>query len=191
MFTNNEVAFLKKELNAFAKRCQARIDEPDLSDVARENIENRLICAVTVVNKLEHTQPDAEPINKETRVLIVDDVESMRKVHRHYLMTAGFKSVDLAEDGHRALKMLRSAQTSNRPYNLIISDWEMPKMTGLELLKEVRMDKELWRVPFYLITSLSEKKYIVQSINMGSTGYIIKPVNQKIISNKFVQYLNT
>jgi two-component system chemotaxis response regulator CheY len=65
----------------------------------------------------------------------------------------------------------------------------MPKVTGLELLKMVRTDNDLWRVPFYLVSSLSEKRYIVNGINMGATGYMVKPVNQKMIVDSFKEYL--
>jgi len=104
-------------------------------------------------------------------------------------MECGFKNVDLAEDGSDAFRMMNNAFDNDKPYSLVISDWEMPKVTGIDLLKMTRTDANLWRTPFYLLTSLSDKKYIVESLNLGVTGYMVKPVNQKMITEKFKDYL--
>lgn len=189
MFNSTEIKFLKSELNHYVIKAQSLLENPDVEGTKRENIESKLITAVSVVNKIMHAMPDKEEKSALSRVLIVDDVESMRKIHRHYLMECGFKNVDLAEDGSRAFQMLTKANELGKPYNLVISDWEMPKTSGLELLKMVRTDKSLWRVPFYLISALGEKRHIVKGINMGATGYMNKPVNQKMIIDVFKDYL--
>lgn len=189
MFTSIEIKFLKNELSNYVDKAQMLLDKPEVEGLKRERIETKLITAVSVINKITHAMPAKEEKSPLARVLIVDDVESMRKIHRHYFMECGFKNVDLAEDGNRAFNLMEKAYAMGKPYNLIISDWEMPKVSGLELLKMVRTHKDLWRVPFYLISSLSEKRHIVNGINMGSTGYMVKPVNQKMIIDTFKEYL--
>ena len=114
----------------------------------------------------------------------------MRKIYLHYFLECGFKNVDLAPDGYRSFLMIKQAFEKGKAYNLVISDWEMPKVSGLELLKMTRTDKDLWRTPFYLISALNDKKHIVHGINTGATGYMVKPVNQKMIIDKFKDYLN-
>jgi len=190
MFTPKEIDFLKKELNYSIQQSQAKLDEPEVEGAKRYQLEEKLITMVAVVNKLEHLRPSQKTSGAELRVLIVDDVDSMRKVHRHYLLELGFRAIDLAEDGLRAYSLLRRAVAEGKPYDLVISDWEMPKVSGLELLRKVRTDKELWRTPFYLITSLSDKPHILEGINNGATGYMVKPVNQTMVKKKFSQYLD-
>lgn len=190
MFTPTEIDFLKKELNTSIKDVQRELDSPEVEGAIRFKLEEKLIAMVSVVNKLNRARPDKAHLNKSVRVLIVDDVPSMRKVHRHYMLSCGFRHIDLAEDGLRAYSLLRKATAENKPYNLVISDWEMPKVSGLELLRKVRTDKELWKTPFFLITSLADKAHILQGINTGATGYMVKPINQKIVNQKFRDYLD-
>ncbi len=189
MFIPKEIQFLKRELSGLIEKTQQRLDMPEISDAERDKFEDRLITMVSVVNKLEKAKPDKDGKTPSAKVLIVDDVASMRKVHRHYLLDVGFRDVSMAEDGMRAYTMMRKAHDSGMPYDLVVSDWEMPKVTGLELLKKVRTDKVLWRTPFYLITSLGDKKHILEAINSGATGYMVKPVNQKMMSKKFREYV--
>lgn len=190
MFTPKEIDFLKKELNFSIHQAQELLDKPDVEGKKRYQVEEKLITMVAVVNKLNYARPDKASTSKSARVLIVDDVDSMRKVHKHYMLDVGFRNIDLAEDGLRAYSLLRKAVAENKPYDLVVSDWEMPKVSGLELLRKVRTDKELWRTPFYLITSLGEKKHIVQGINTGATGYMVKPINQAMVTRKFREYVD-
>lgn len=190
MFLPKEIDFLLKELGSYINKTQDRLDSNAVEGARRELMENKLITTVSILNKLQHLKPETEVKNKEVRILVVDDVESMRKVHRHYFMACGFRNVDLADNGMRAFTMMRKALEAGHPYDLVVSDWEMPKVSGLELLKRTRTDRDLWRTPFYLISSLSDKKLIAQCINTGATGYMVKPVNQKMIETKFKDYLN-
>ncbi|WP_199610207.1 response regulator [Flocculibacter collagenilyticus] len=90
MFTPIEVKFLQIELKNFISRSQKRLEDTQIKEDKREIMETKLIAAVSIANKLDHLTPVQENIHKEARVLIVDDVESMRKVHRHYFMECGF-----------------------------------------------------------------------------------------------------
>jgi two-component system chemotaxis response regulator CheY len=189
MFTPKEIDFLKKELNFSINQAQEKLDDPGVEGIARYQIEEKLITMVAVVNKLQHARPDKETKTKSARLLIVDDVSSMRNMHRQMMLEIGFREIDMAEDGLRAYSHLRRGVADGKPYDLVISDWEMPKVSGLELLRKVRTDKELWGTPFYLITSLSDKKHIVQGINTGATGYMVKPINLNIVKKKFQDYV--
>ena len=191
MLTPKEIDFLKKELQYSIQQSQRKLDDPETEGISRYQIEEKLITMVSVVNKLEHARPEPSLQNKSCRVLVVDDVDSMRKVHRHYLLEAGFREIDMAADGLRAYALLRHGLAEKKPYDLVISDWEMPKVSGLELLRKVRTDKELWRTPFFLITSFNDKKHILQGINTGATGYMVKPINQAMVSKKFSEYLKS
>lgn len=191
MLSPKEINFLKKELNYSIKMIQEKLDNPEVEGQLRYQIEEKLITMVAVVNKLEHAIPNGTGKTQPAKVLIVDDVESMRKVHRHYMFDLGLRDVDMAEDGLRAYSLMRKAVVANKPYDLVVSDWEMPKVSGLELLRKIRTDKELWRTPFYLITSLGDKKHILQGINTGATGYMVKPVNQAMFAKKFHDYLDS
>lgn len=190
MFTTREIRFLKMEIGGLVEKTQEKLDQDDVEGAKRHSLEERLITAVSVVNKLENLRPEKEEQKKDAKVLIVDDVESMRKVHRHYFLEVGFRNIDMAADGLQAYKMMRAAIEMEKPYSLVISDWEMPKVSGLDLLRKVRTDKNLWRTAFFLITALGDKPHIVQAINAGATGYMVKPLNQKIVNKKFVDYLD-
>ncbi|HEX9158578.1 MAG TPA: response regulator, partial [Syntrophales bacterium] len=87
-------------------------------------------------------------VNKNLKILIVDDFATMRKVIRNLLKQGGFENVAEAEDGAAALKLLKS-----QPVDFVISDWNMPNMSGLELLKAVRADDELKELPFLMVTA--------------------------------------
>ncbi|KMT66043.1 response regulator [Catenovulum maritimum] len=189
MFSTKEIKFLQTELSKFVSRTQQRLDAPEVEGDKRVAIESRLITVVSILNKIEHLDNKSEEKPKVRKLLLVDDVESMRKVNRHFFMNIGFKQVDLAENGLRAFQLLKQAYEDQEPYQLIVSDWEMPKISGLELLKMVRMDKDLWKTPFYLISSISEKRHILNAINTGANGYMVKPVNQQMITEKFKSFL--
>ena len=190
MFSKSELAFLTGQLGSFIEKAQSKLDGAPENASGREGLEINLITLVSIVNKLEHLQPESSKDKSSLKLLIVDDVKSMRDVLRHYFMALGLKNVDMAEDGHKGFLMLKNAHKHKKPYDLVVSDWEMPRMTGLELLKKVRTDSELWRTPLYLISSLSEQQHIVKALNMGATGYLTKPVNQNMVKSKFSEYLN-
>ena len=129
-------------------------------------------------------------LQKPTRVLIiVDDVHSIRELHKHLLTNMGFKSIELAADGKQALEMLNQAEQNGKAFGLVISDWEMPTMNGIELLKAVRISKNLWRTPLYLLTGIVDRNKIIEAITLGVTGYITKPISPKMFDLKFRDYL--
>ncbi len=119
----------------------------------------------------------------ETRILLVDDMTTMRKLVRRCLTDLGFTSVTEADDGETAWPMLESA-ASTIPFQLIISDWNMPKMQGIQLLKKVRANEALKTVPFIFLTAETEKTQVMDAIQSGATNYISKPFTPQTLKEK-------
>ncbi|HNZ35625.1 MAG TPA: chemotaxis response regulator CheY [Syntrophales bacterium] len=118
-------------------------------------------------------------VNKSLKILIVDDFATMRKVIRNLLKQGGFENVVEAEDGVAALKVLKSQQV-----DFIISDWNMPNMSGLELLKAVRGDDELKALPFLMVTAEALKDNVVAAVKAGVSNYIVKPFTAEVLNEK-------
>lgn len=117
--------------------------------------------------------------NKKIKILIVDDFATMRKVIRNLLKQAGYENVAEAEDGMAALKLLKSTKM-----DFVISDWNMPNMTGIELLKAVRSDGELKSMPFLMVTAESLKENVVEAVKAGVSNYIVKPFTAEVLGEK-------
>lgn len=122
-----------------------------------------------------------------TRILIVDDIQSLQDLLRAYLRRLGFSVISEAPDGQEALKMLLDAQDRNQPYGLVISDWNMPNMDGIELLKSVREIPEWKNLPFLLLTTESEKDKVMSAVMAGVSNYIVKPVEESILKEKLTK----
>ncbi len=112
-------------------------------------------------------------------ILIVDDYKTMLRFIRNLLKQLGFNNVDEAADGATALQKLRQ-----KDYLLIISDWNMEPMTGLQLLKEVRTDNKLKAMPFIMITAESKTENVVAAKEAGVSNYIVKPFNAATLKQK-------
>ncbi len=112
-------------------------------------------------------------------VLIVDDFVTMRRIVSDLLRDAGFEHFSEAEDGADALRKLESSS-----FQFIVSDWNMPKMTGLELLKSVRNSVHLQHLPFLLITAEARKENIIEAAQAGADGYIVKPFTAATLKDK-------
>lgn len=118
------------------------------------------------------------------RVLCVDDYKTMLRIISNLMRQVGFVHIDEALDGPTALVKLRS-----QPYDLIISDWNMEPMTGLELLKTVRSDMRLQNIPFIMVTAESKSENVVAAKQAGATNYIVKPFNAHTLKSKIVSAL--
>ncbi len=116
---------------------------------------------------------------KKIKILIVDDFATMRKVIRNLLKQSGFENVVEAEDGVLALKELKSTKI-----DFVISDWNMPNMTGIELLRAVRSDSELNALPFLMVTAESLKENVVEAVKAGVNDYIVKPFTHEVLGEK-------
>lgn len=117
--------------------------------------------------------------NLEKNVLVVDDYNTMRRILRNLLSQIGFSNVEEAEDGSTGLRKLRE-----RSFGLVISDWNMAPMSGLEFLKEVRSDGALKDMPFIMITAESKTENVVAAKEAGVSNYIVKPFNADTLKKK-------
>jgi two-component system chemotaxis response regulator CheY len=118
-------------------------------------------------------------IDMNMPILIVDDYKTMLRIIRNLLKQLGFNNVDEATDGSMALQKLRE-----RGYGMIISDWNMEPMSGLELLKEVRADTKLNELPFIMITAESKSENVIAAKQAGVSNYIVKPFNAATLKTK-------
>ncbi len=112
-------------------------------------------------------------------ILIVDDYKTMLKIIRSLLKQLGFSNVEEAMDGSAALQKIRS-----KNYGLVISDWNMEPMSGLQLLKEIRLDAKLKDVPFIMVTAESKSENVIAAKESGVNGYIVKPFTAAILKSK-------
>ena len=123
-------------------------------------------------------------MDRNTNVLIVDDYRTMLRIIRNLLKQLDFNNVDEATDGQEALSKLRAGN-----FGLVISDWNMTPMTGLDLLKEVRADARLKHLPFIMITAESKTENVVAAKQAGVSNYIVKPFNAETLRDKIEKVL--
>ena len=114
-----------------------------------------------------------------TKVLVVDDYATMRRILHGLLLQIGFKHIDDAGDGGAALAKLRDGR-----FGLVISDWNMAPMSGLEFLKEVRSDNQLKSTPFIMVTAESKTENVAAAKEAGVSNYIVKPFNADTLKKK-------
>jgi two-component system, chemotaxis family, chemotaxis protein CheY len=119
--------------------------------------------------------------NLKTKVLIVDDMLTMRKIVSKVLKEIGFSDITEACDGKDAWQKVITAP---EPFGLIISDWNMPNMTGLDFLKQVRADQKFSKTPFLLVTAEAEQHQVAEAIKSGVDQYVIKPFSQDNLKTK-------
>lgn len=123
-------------------------------------------------------------MDRNINVLIVDDYRTMLRIIRNLLKQLDFNNVDEATDGQEALGKLRAGN-----FSLVISDWNMAPMTGLDLLKEVRADARLKNTPFIMITAESKTENVVAAKQAGVSNYIVKPFNAETLREKIEKVL--
>lgn len=124
---------------------------------------------------------------QSTKILIVDDVQSLRDLLKAYLRRLGFQNISEADDGQIALDLLWQAQNSKMPFELVISDWNMPNMDGLNLLKRVRQVPDWKNLPFILLTTESEKEKVIEAVKADVSNYMIKPVEEATLKEKLAK----
>ena len=125
-------------------------------------------------------------VDKNMHILIVDDYKTMLRIIRNLLKQLGFNNVDEAIDGSSALTKLR-----DKDFGLVISDWNMEPMSGLQLLKEVRADVKLKEIPFIMITAESKSENVIAAKEAGVSNYIVKPFNAATLKGKLSTVLGS
>lgn len=117
--------------------------------------------------------------NVGLRVLVVDDFPTMRRIVKNLLKQLGFDNIDEAEDGLMALQKLKTGG-----YGLVVSDWNMPNMEGIDLIRKIRQDPVLKDTPFLMVTAEAEKEKVIEAIKAGVDNYIVKPFTAEVLKEK-------
>lgn len=115
----------------------------------------------------------------DMRVLVVDDFATMRRIVKNVLKQIGFTNIDEADDGKSALKELKK-----EAYDLVLCDWNMPEMPGIDLLVAVRADDQLKEIPFVMVTAEAQKDNILEAVKAGVTNYVVKPFTADTVEQK-------
>ena len=118
-------------------------------------------------------------MDKNMKILIVDDFSTMRRIIKNLLHELGFNNTAEADDGATALPMLQAGG-----FDFLITDWNMPNMTGIELLKAVRAEPALAGMPVLLVTAEAKREQIVEAAQAGVNGYIVKPFTAETLKEK-------
>lgn len=120
--------------------------------------------------------------DKNMKILVVDDFSTMRRIVKNILRQLGFVNIIEADDGSTALEILQREKIE-----FVVSDWNMPKMTGLELLKAIRADDALKHIPFLMVTAEAQQENIIEAVKSGVSNYIVKPFTAETLSQKINQ----
>lgn len=121
-------------------------------------------------------------IDKNIRILVVDDFPTMRRIVRNLLKELGFDNIDEAEDGAAALAKLRGGN-----FAFVISDWNMPNLDGLAMLQAIRADAALASLPVLMVTAEAKKENIVAAAQAGASGYVVKPFTAATLEEKLTK----
>jgi len=113
------------------------------------------------------------------KILVVDDFSTMRRIVKNLLKQLGYENIEEAEDGAQAYSKLK-----NGGFGFVVSDWNMPNVDGLELLKKVRSDPEIKDLPILMVTAEAEKEKVITAIQAGVNNYIVKPFTGEVLKEK-------
>ncbi len=123
-------------------------------------------------------------LDTSIKVLVVDDFATMRRILKNILKQLGFTNIVEADDGTTAWEVLEG-----QSIDLIISDWNMPKMTGLDLLKKVRASSDYSKTPFLMVTAEAQKQNVIEAVQAGVSNYVVKPFTAEGIYDKLSKIL--
>lgn len=118
-------------------------------------------------------------MNKDMKILVVDDFSTMRRIVRNLLRDLGFTNTEEADDGMTALPKLKQGN-----YDFLVTDWNMPGMTGIDLLKNIRADENLKSLPVLMVTAEAKREQIVEAAQAGVNGYVVKPFTAAVLKEK-------
>ena len=121
-------------------------------------------------------------IDKNIKILVVDDFPTMRRIVRNLLKELGFANVDEAEDGAVGLEKLKGGR-----YGFVVSDWNMPNMDGLAMLRAIRADPNMSKLPVLMVTAEAKKENIIAAAQTGANGYVVKPFTAVTLEEKITK----
>lgn len=125
-------------------------------------------------------------IDTGIKVLVVDDMSTMRRIVKNVLRQIGFSDIIEAENGQDALTKLKAGG-----FGLVVSDWNMPVMQGIELLRAVRADAELKTLPFLMVTAEAQKENLIEAVQAGVSNYVVKPFTAEVLQGKLEKIFAT
>lgn len=191
MFTVKEFKALEAVLVESIDKLRKSTQLAEESDERSES-EAKMIKLVSALNKIK-VQIKKVDKNQQAkvmpRILLVDDSESMLGVADALLSEMGFTKVEKCKSAEKALSELLSAVEKEQPFDLVLTDWEMEGKTGLDLLKDIRVNEHLLETSVFMMTSHSEQENILKAIEYGVTGYILKPLNFNMLNSKLTDFL--
>jgi len=118
-------------------------------------------------------------LDKNMKILVVDDFSTMRRIIKNLLRDLGFTNIQEADDGNTALPMLQ-----NGDFDFVVTDWNMPGMQGIDLLREIRKDDNLAHLPVLMVTAEAKREQIIMAAQAGVNGYIVKPFTAVTLKEK-------
>ena len=119
------------------------------------------------------------PADPNMKILVVDDMVTMRRIVKNILKQLGFSNLDEAENGQEALQKLRSDT-----YGFVVSDWNMPVMTGIDMLRAIRADEKLKTIPVLMVTAEAQQSNLIEAVQAGVSNYIVKPFTAETLQEK-------
>jgi len=122
------------------------------------------------------------PADPSIKILVVDDMVTMRRIVKNILKQLGFANVDEAENGQEALQKLR-ADT----FGFVVSDWNMPVMTGIDMLRAIRADEKLKAIPVLMVTAEAQQSNLIEAVQAGVSNYIVKPFTAETMQEKIAK----
>jgi two-component system chemotaxis response regulator CheY len=115
----------------------------------------------------------------DIKILVVDDMSTMRRIIRTILNQLGYSNIDEAENGKQALAKLKKEK-----FDFVVTDWNMPEMDGLSLVKAIRSDEELKHIPVLMVTAEAKKENVMEALKAGVNNYIVKPFTPEVLKEK-------
>ncbi|MCR9206234.1 MAG: response regulator [Halobacteriovoraceae bacterium] len=126
-------------------------------------------------------------IDPNMKTLVIDDMMTMRKIITKMLKQIGFTNVSEADDGATAWPLIQQAQESGEPFDFIVSDWNMPKMSGLDLLIKIRETEGIKDTPFLMVTAEAEQSNVVKVVQAGVSNFVVKPFKPDTLKEKIAK----
>lgn len=122
------------------------------------------------------------PADPKMKIMVVDDMSTMRRIVKNVLKQLGFTNIEEAENGKEALEKLKG-----EPYGFVVSDWNMPVMTGIDMLRAIRADEALKQIPVLMVTAEAQKENIIEAVQAGVSNYIVKPFTAEALQDKMAK----
>jgi two-component system, chemotaxis family, chemotaxis protein CheY len=125
------------------------------------------------------------PADLNMKILVVDDMSTMRRIVKNILKQLGFSNMEEAENGQEALQKLRT-----EPFGFVVSDWNMPVMPGIDMLRAIRADEKLKHIPVLMVTAEAQKENLIEAIQAGVNNYVVKPFTAETMQEKINKIFN-